>query len=111
MSAWFDRILDIFGATRTVVVDEDSAELQKALDVIRNKYGKWTIIVKGFSNYREFFQEIEVAKVKKHPYKYAFLHGPNEESAELILRKADPEVKAIRYSDTQNLGKYLPALR
>ena len=108
MAAWFDKILDLFGAPRTVVVDENSEELNKALHIIKETYGKWGIIVKGVTTYREFFEEIEVAKVRAHPYKYAFLHGSDDWSAEQILQRADPTVKAIRYSDTQNLSKHLP---
>lgn len=111
MSSWLDRIRDIFGATRTVVIDEDKEELRKVLDIIRATYGSWSIIVKGFSDYRDFFEEIEVAKAKRRPYKYAFLRGKNDAPAVLILKRADPEVKTIRYSDTQNLSKYLPVLR
>ena len=110
MSAWLDKIRDFFGATRTVVIDEDKEELQKALEIIRATYGRWGIVVKGFSSYRDFFEEIEVAKAKRRPYKYAFLHGKNDAPAALILNRADPEVKTIRYSDTQNLSKYLPVL-
>lgn len=104
----FDKVLDYF-CSHAAVVNDDVKALEKEVEIVRLKYGRW-FVVKGFTEYSQLFYALHMAKAKRHPYTVAFLRE-NEPVGELIIHKSDPEVKTYKYSDTQNLLRMLPTLR
>ena len=104
----FDKFLDYF-CSHAAVVNEDKYALEKEVEIVKKKYGLW-FRVRGFTEYKQLFYALHIAKAKRNPYSVAFLRE-NESVCERIIQKSDPEVKTYKYSDTQNLLKMLPSLR
>lgn len=91
------------------VLNQDKIALKKEVEIVQKKYGLW-FKVKGFSDYKQLFYALHLAKAQNCPYEVAFIRD-EDQVVSLILKKSDPEVKTYKYSDTQNLADILPVVR
>lgn len=107
--AFFDRMMDLF-CDHAAVVNDDPAALEKEVEIVKREFGPW-VRVKGFTSFRQFFLALHVASAKKCPFSIAFIQDEEEEAGELVLKKSDPTIKTIKYSDSRNLTMMLPAAR
>ncbi len=98
----FDKFFDIF-CKHAAVVNDDPAELEKEVEIVQKKCGPWCR-VRGFTSFQQLFLALHVAKAKNHPYYVAFVKENEEEAGTLILKKSDPNIKTVCYSDTQTLS-------
>jgi len=61
-----DRLFKSNGHAKVVVVDNDTQSLNAVVSSIRSNYNKASIM--GYSDYREFLEELNVAKAKNSPF-------------------------------------------
>lgn len=104
-----DNVLDIF-CDHAAVVNEDPDSLQKEVEIVRKECGPW-VRVRGFTDFKELFLALHVARVKKRPFSLAFIRETTEEAGSLVLKKTDPFLKTIKYSDSQILVTMIPSHR
>jgi hypothetical protein len=105
---WINYIFKYFGLKKSVLVaDENSKTLKEAVNIVKSKYGNKCFVM-GVTNFRDLFKEIQLAKANKCPYDFALIHPPEDMSVTLVLNKTSPELKTMKYSDTQKLNAFLP---
>lgn len=104
-----DRFLDLI-CKHAAVVNSDPEALEKEVEIVKKEYGPW-FRVKGFTDFKQLFIALHVAKAKKHPFSVAFVRSNVSFAGPLILNKSLPNIKMIKYSDTQNLATMLPNRR
>ena len=92
------------------MVNGNTSELIQEVSIVKRSFGTWWDVI-GCSGYRDLFFNIEINKTENNPCKIVFMNEATEvEEGNRILEKVVPQVKMIKYSDTQNLTKYLPRL-
>ena len=95
---------------RAVVVNKNTIELVEEVSIVQKTFGVWWFVT-GCSGYRDLFFSVEINKIKNNSCKIVFINKTTEEEeGNRILEKIVPEVKMIKYSDTQNLTNCLPRL-
>lgn len=104
-----DKVLDYF-CDHAAILNANKNDLQMEIKILRQKYG-FGLRVKGFTDYRQFFNEIHVAIARHHPYSMVFIREKESIPISLILKRTDPLIKTYNYSDTKNFENILPALR
>lgn len=91
-----DKFFNLFGY-RTAVINENPEELKKEVEKLQKVYGPW-IRIKGFSDYYDFFSEIEISCAKNRPYKMIFLSGESPDILKMVLNKCVPNIKTYNLS-------------
>lgn len=104
-----DKLFDIF-CDHAAVVNDDPDTLKQDVEVVQKKYGPWTR-VKGFTDFNQLFLALRMANAKKNPYSVAFIKDNEPEAGSRILKKTTPNIKTVKYSDTQNLATMVPTIR
>ena len=107
--ALFDKFFDLF-CDHAAVVNDDPTSLQKDVEIVQKEVGPW-VRVKGFTDFRQFFVALHVARAKKHPFSVAYIREDALEAGELVLKRTAPSIKTIKYTDTQTLSMMTLAVR
>lgn len=105
----FSKIFERF-CDHAAILNDDPSTLQREVELVQKKVGPW-VRVRGFTDFQQLFLALRVAKAKKHPFSVAYIREDSTEAGELVLRKTDPSIKTVKYSDTQNLVTLMPATR
>ena len=104
-----DRVLDFF-CSHAAVVNDDQTALEKEVEIVERQYGFWCR-VKGFSDFKQLFLALHMARAKNRPFQVAYIRSSSPVAGPFILKRADPNIKIIKYSDTQHLPLVLPPHR
>ncbi len=99
----FDKFIDMF-CDHTAVVNEDPEALKQDVEILQKKYGPW-FKVRGFADFKQFFLALHLAK--KTPFSMAFIRDSDPSAGEAIIKKVNPDIKTLKYSDTQQLSMML----
>ena len=105
----FDKFMDLF-CDHAAIINDDPQALQKEVDLLKKTYGPW-FRIRGFTNYRQLFLALKIAKAKRRPFSVAFIRDTEPEAGEIVLKRSEPTIKTFKYSDTQELATHLPVLR
>ena len=95
---------------QAAVVNDNPVELQQEIAVVQEKVGPW-VRVKGFTDFSQFFLALHLARAKKHPFSVAYIREDAPKVGSLILKKTDPSIKTIHYSNSQNLAAMVLTVR
>jgi len=107
--ALFDKFMDFF-CDHAAVVNGNQMDLQQEIAVVQEKVGPW-VRVKGFTDFSQFFLALHLARAKKHPFSVAYIREDAPKVGSLILKKTDPSIKTIHYSNSQNLAAMVLTVR
>ena len=100
-----DKLLDFF-CNHAAVINDDKLALEKEVELVGKQYGFW-YRVKGFSDFKQLFLALHVAKAKNRPFQIAYVKSSFPSVGPIVLKKSDPDIKIVKYSDTQNLPSVL----
>lgn len=101
----FNTLWDMF-CSHAAVVNEDRVSLEKEVNIVKQKFGRW-FKVRGFTSYKELFFALHLARAKHRPYTVAFLCENDREIGEIVLKRVDPLIRTHKYTDTHQLETYL----
>ena len=104
-----DKLLDRF-CSHAAVVNDDTEALEKEVEIVGKRSGFWCRVM-GFSDFKQLFLALHIAKAKNRKFQVAYVKENSPLEGQIILKRVAPDIKIVKYSDTQHLPLFLAAHR